>query len=301
MVTWLLPAKIHTLLARVHTLLPKIHTWAGLLTFVNLMVFGAAGLGAALEPPGGGAAASMEYRSFTVEPGWTDRQVAERVVELLHLPLATPVQKAAIQHDSANRLVLDFYHANGRHKVAVLAAEGRLRVSVWRASFWKYLSTLHVTTAAFRSGDARMQLWAWYNEFAMWCLLVLMASGTAIWLTTRPRRRSRIRSLHFYVAVCCLPFLAMYGITAVRMAHRTWFGAAAGFMETLNRMHRLPGAWRGYPWVVLPGLVSMGLLAMGVTGLCLWFEKRNERRTGGAMLASGVVLAGGLIVWMRAG
>ena len=286
-------------------MLAKIHTCAGLLTFVNLMVFGAAGLGAALEPPEGVAAPRTAYRSFTVEPGWTDRQVAERVIELLHLPLATPVQKAAIQHDAANRLVLDFYHANGRHRVTVLAGEGRLRVSVSRASLWKYLSTLHVTTAAFRSGDARMQLWAWYNEFAMWCLLLLMASGVAIWLTTRPRRRNRIRSVHFYVAVCCLPFLAMYGITAVRMAHRAWFGGwsgvAAGFMETLDRMHRLPVAWRGYPWVVLPGLVSLGLLTIGVTGLCLWFQKRTERMTGGAMLAFGAVMAGALIVWMRAG
>jgi hypothetical protein len=299
------------LLAKSHTVLAKIHTCAGLLTFVNLMVFGAAGLGAALEPRVGGAAPRTEYRAFTVEPRWTDRQVAERVIELLHLPLATPIQQAAIQHDAANRLVLDFYHANGRHTVTVLAGEGRLRVATSRASVLKYLSTLHVTTAAFRSGDARMQLWAWYNEFAMWCLLLLMASGVAIWLTARPRRRNRIRSVHFYVAVCCLPLLAMYGITAVRMAHRTWFGTAAfgtarsavaaEWMETLNRMHRLPGAWRGYPWVVLPGLVSLGLLAIGATGLCLWFEKRNERRMGGAMLAFGVAVAATLIVWMRAG
>jgi hypothetical protein len=189
--------------------------------------------------------------------------VAERVIELLHLPLATPIQKAAIQRDAANRLVLDFYHANGRHTVTVLAAEGRLRVSVSRASFWRYLSTLHVTTAAFRSGDARMQLWAWYNEFAMWCLLLLMASGMAIWLTARPRRRNRIRSMHFYVAMCSLPFLVIYGITAVRMAHRTWLGTvglgvSTGWIETLNRMHRLPGAWRGYPWLALPDWFRWG-------------------------------------------
>jgi hypothetical protein len=281
-------------------LLSKIHTWAGLLSLVNLMVFGAAGLGAALEPRGGGAPRT-EYRTFTVEPGWTDHQVAERVIELLHLPLATPIQKAAIQHDSANRLVLDFYHANGRNKVTVLAGEGRVRVDVWRASLWKYLSTLHVTTAAFHSGDARMQLWAWYNEFAMWCLLALMASGAAIWLTTRLRRRHWIRSVHFYVAASCLPFLALYGVTAVRMAHRTWLGGVAGWMATLDRMHRLPGAWRGYPWVLLPGLVSLGLWAMGTSGLFLWFEKRSERRAGGALLVLGVGLASTLIVWMRAG
>jgi len=282
-------------------LLARIHTYAGLLTWVNLMVFGAAGLGAALEPRGANVAPHVEYRAFTVEPGWTDRQVAERAIQLLHLPLATPIQKAAIQHDAAGRLVLDFYHANGRHKVTVLAGEGRLRVDVSRASLWKYLSTLHVTTAAFRSGDERMQLWAWYNEFAMWCLLLQMASGAGIWLTARPRRRHWVRRVHFYVAVGSLPPLLIYGVTAVQMAHRTWFGGAAGWMESLNRLHRLPAAWRGYPWVALPGLVSLGLLALGATGLILWFEKRNERRTGGAMLAFGFGLAGTLIVWMRAG
>lgn len=282
-------------------MLAKIHTFAGLVTFVNLMVFGVAGLAAALESRNSGAAPAVEYRAFTMQPGWTDRQAAERVIELLHLPLATPVQKAAIQRDAANRLVLDFYHANGRHKVTVLAGEGRLRVEVSRASFWKYLGTLHVTTAAFRSGDARMQFWAWYNEFAMWCFLALMVSGTAIWLTTRPRRRQWIRGVHFCTAACCLPFLVLYGITAVRMAHRAWFRPAAGFMQTLDRMHSLPSAWRRYPWVALPGLVGLGLLAIGATGLFLWFEKRRERRTGGAILAFGIVLVGTLIVWMREG
>jgi hypothetical protein len=178
--------------------------------------------------------------------------VAERLIELLELPLATPIQTAAIQHDPGNRLVLDFYHANGRNKVTVPAAEGRVRVEVWRASLWKYLSTLHVTTAAFRSGDARMQLWAWYNEFAH-----VVFAGAA--------------------------------------------GGSSGWMETLNRLHRLPGAWRGYPWVGLPGVVSLGLWAIGASGLFPWLEKRSERRAGGAMLAPGVGLTGTLIVWMRAG
>jgi len=282
-------------------LLARIHTYAGLVTFVNLMVFGVAGLAAALESPVSGARSAAEYRAFTVQPGWTEGQVAERVIDLLHLPLATPLQKAAIQHDAANRLVFDFYHANGRHKVTVLPGEGRLRVEVWRASFWTYLGTLHVTTAAFRSGDARMQLWAWYNELALWCFLAQMASGMAIWLTTRPRRRHWIRSVHFYAAACCLPFLALYGVTAVRMAHRAWFRPGPGLLQTLDRVHALPGGWRRYPWMALPGLVGLCLLAIGATGLFLWFEKRRERGTGGAILAFGIAVAGTLMIWMREG
>lgn len=170
-------------------MIARIHTYAGLLTFVNLMVFGVVGLDAALQSRPRERAPAIHYQAFSVPPNLTDREVAERVCRLLHLSLATPVQSAAIQHDSAGNLLLDFYHANGRHKVTVLETEGRLRVEVSRSSLARYLSTLHVTTAAFRSGDWRMQLWAWYNEIAMWCFLLMLATGVAIWLTTNPRHR----------------------------------------------------------------------------------------------------------------
>ena len=115
-------------------------------------------------------------QQFAMYPNQRDREVADRVVRLLGLSLATPVHDFAIGHDAQRHLVLDFYHANGRHKVTVLEPRGILRVEHTRASLWKYLSTLHVTTAAFHSGDWRMQLWAWWNEFAMWCLAVMSVS-----------------------------------------------------------------------------------------------------------------------------
>lgn len=173
----------------VRDLIQKLHTYAGLLTFVNLMVFGVVGLSASFESRPGAPVPAVRYEAFRAEPNETDRQVAERVCESLHLSLATPIQSAVIQHDAAGRLLLDFYHANGRHRVTVLEDEGRLRVEVMRSSFWSYLGTLHATTAAFHSGDWRMQLWADYNEFAMWCLIGMMASGVALWLMARPRDR----------------------------------------------------------------------------------------------------------------
>jgi hypothetical protein len=226
-------------------LIQKLHTYAGLLAFVNLMVYAIVGISATLGPRRGIPAVS--YRAFTVEPNLTDRQVAERVCTLLDLSLATPIQNAAIQHDAARNLLLDFFHANGRHKVTVLEKEGRLRIEVTRNTVWKYLDTLHVTTAVFRSGDWRMQLWAYFNEFAMWCLIAMMASGVAIWLSTRTRRRQKSRTIHLWTALFCLPFLAMYAVTAVQIAHGTWF-SNAGLMLTLNRMHRMQGLWREFPW-----------------------------------------------------
>jgi hypothetical protein len=168
----------------------KIHTYAGLLTFVNLMVFGLVGVSASFAPRPGAPAFEPHFEAFTPEPNLTDRQVAERVVDLLHLSLATPIQSAVIQHDLENRLLLDFYHANGRHRVTVYESERRIRVETMRNSFWSYLGTLHATTAAFHSGDWRMQLWADYNEFAMWCLIAMMISGVALWLVAR--RSSRL-------------------------------------------------------------------------------------------------------------
>ena len=176
-------------------LLQKLHTYAGLLTFVNLAVYGIVGLSASLESRPAAPAPDVRFEAFRPEPNLTDRQVAERVCSLLHLSLATPIQSAVIQHDAAGNLLLDFYHANGRHRVTWLEGESRLRVETMRNRLWRYLGTLHATTAAFHSGDWRMQLWADYNEFAMWCLIGMTASGAALWLMARPRHRLAQASL----------------------------------------------------------------------------------------------------------
>jgi hypothetical protein len=116
----------------------------------------------------------------------------------------------------------------------------------------------------------------------------------------RTRRRQKIRTIHLWTALFCLPFLAVYAVTAVQMAHRTWF-SNAGLMGALNRMHRMQGLWRAFPWIAAVGFVSLGLLALGATGLWLWFQNHRERWIGGALLASGIALAATLIVSMRAG
>src|ERR1022692_1423090 len=115
-------------------LIKKIHTYAGLLTFVNLAVYGIVGLSALYllhphpEPP------VVSFQNFTVDPNRTDRQVAELICTQLNLSLATPVNSFAIQHDAANNLFLDFRHANGRHQVTVLENDGRIRIEVSRNS-----------------------------------------------------------------------------------------------------------------------------------------------------------------------
>ena len=185
----------------------KLHTWAGLATFVNLIIYGIVGIAAAFEPPPDAPARAPVVREipFTTPPNLTDREVAERVVAALGLSLATPVQSFAIQHDAAQRLVLDFRHANGRHRVT-FPDEAHLRVEITRAPLDRYLSSLHVTSAAFHPGDWRMQAWAYYNEFAMWCLMLMTATGSWLWLSRRPRHRWAMASL----AAGCCAFAFMY-------------------------------------------------------------------------------------------
>ena len=112
-----------------------------------------------------------------------------------------------------------------------------------RASLWQYLATLHVITAAFHSGDWRMQLWAWWNEFAMWSLAVMAASGVWIWRVRRATRGTPLR-VHRYTALGTLALVAVYQISAVQMAHRTWLQAGP-VLSTLNRIHRMRGV--GFP------------------------------------------------------
>jgi hypothetical protein len=187
MLIWAIPN-----LSSMNGIVKTIHTYAGLLTFVNLMVFGVAGWLALFqnEPGQRAARATAVYtRPLAVEPNLTDLQVAQRVVADLGLTLATPVHDFVIKHDAQNRLWLDLWHANGTHKVTILENERLIRVEEYRNSLWDYLDVLHATTAVFKSDDWRMQLWAYYNEFAMWNLLAMMASGAYLWLSVRARHR----------------------------------------------------------------------------------------------------------------
>jgi hypothetical protein len=187
-------------------LIKKVHIYAGLLTFINLTVYGIVGLSLTFLRQSVSAAPVVTYQNFAVAPNLTDRQVAEQICAQLNLSLATPVNSFAIQHDAANNLFLDLRHANGRHQVTVLEKEGRLRVEATRNSLPHYLFTLHETTAAFHSADWRMQFWADYNEFALWSLLAMIASGFAMFLAVRARNRLAQISL----AAGCCAFAALY-------------------------------------------------------------------------------------------
>src|SRR5262249_5335219 len=148
----------------------------------------------------------------------------------------------------------------------------------------------HVTTAAFRSGDSRMQVWSWFNELAMWTLVVMLATGAWL-LIARRRRAGALRRTHWIAGLIALPLLAFFAASAVQMAHRTWWTANA-LWKSLAAMHRARG--------VAPPLATVLLLVLIATGVCLWYRGR-DRRAGAVLLAGGRVMWGGLIVGRRGG
>ena len=98
-----------------------------------------------------------------------------------------------------------------------------------------------------RRGATIVRAWAVYNELAMWCLLAFCASGLYLWLSARPAAPGHgrawrpvsspsvvcgcrfadmfrnLRAIHRLLASFSLPFLLMYAISAVQMAHGSWF------------------------------------------------------------------------------
>ncbi len=187
-----------------------------------------------------------------------------------------------------------------------------------------------------------------------------------------------IRTLHLIFGLSSLPFLLVYGLSAVQMAHPKWFhtkpaihdvnipmapgytdgrsvarelmingnlrgeiasvqetapgftirivlpgtvheiqydrktGTAyvrtsvAGFMGRLNRLHHAAGLWHEYLplkcWAMFVGLVSLATVGLGLTGIVMWWMRRQDRMIGiillGANLAFSVTI---LFLLRRAG
>src|SRR5262245_25045246 len=167
----------------------KLHIYAGLLTFSQLMLFGVAGLVAtaqtAAERPK--IPHTVRYVPFTATPGATDKQVADDVYKTLRLPLTRPMPDWFLRRTAENDLLLDFYNINGIFRVIVLEREGRLRIEEIRNSAGLFLGDMHAVTIGDDEAPRLMRVWAFYNEFAIWCLLAFCVSGVYLWLTAQAR------------------------------------------------------------------------------------------------------------------
>ncbi len=190
----------------------KLHMYFGLLNFSILLVFGIAGLTATFEsapdnrvPP----AVSVRFENYTAPAGMNDKEVTDDVYRMLKPALTNPVPKFAIQRDADNNLAFAFFSVNGQQRVTVLEKENRLRIETLRISSWHFLDRLHSTTINARSADLRIQLWGYYNEFAIWSLIGMPLSGLYLWLSSRPGYRPA--QLVFLAGTAF--FLALYVVT----------------------------------------------------------------------------------------
>jgi hypothetical protein len=77
----------------------------------------------------------------------------------------------------------------------------------------------------------------------------------------------------------------------------------SGILGAFNRMHQMHGIWHNWVayniWVLLLALVSFAILVLGGTGIYLWWKTHRDLRFTGALLIFGMVLSGGLAIWMR--
>ena len=176
---------------RFRPLVLKLHIYAGLLTFTQLTIYGAAGIVATLqqgiERPK--VPRVVRHVPFTPAASATDKQVAAAVYELLAPPLARPMPDWFLRRTPENDLLLDFYNINGIWRVVVLEREQRLRREEIRNGTGYFLSDVHAMTPGDAEAPRLVRLWALYNEGAMWCLLGFCGSGMYLWLSAPGRNR----------------------------------------------------------------------------------------------------------------
>ena len=173
------------------TLIRKLHIYAGLLVFAHLTVYGIAGVVATVQPglERPKTAKAIRHISFTPPPSATDRQVADKVYEVLKLPLTRPMPDWFLRHTRDNHLLLDFYNINGIYRVVVLENEHQLRVEEIHNSLGLFLEDIHASTTGDENAPGWVRAWGIWNELAMWLLLGFCVSGVYLWLATRPSDR----------------------------------------------------------------------------------------------------------------
>ncbi len=124
------------------------------------------------------------YEAFSAPASGSDAEVARAAAAKLAVPLTGP--PGQIRRDDGNNLQFNLYPPNGLVRVTLLESESRVRVEATRQPFGRLLGNLHEVTMRNPSGDIRMKLWKYYNEFAMWCLMLMVVSGIFLWLSSRP-------------------------------------------------------------------------------------------------------------------
>lgn len=211
----------------------RLHLYFGLLCFSQFLVYGAAGLTAALqanrERPK--IAVSQRYVPFRSAAGASDQQVADAVYRLLDLPFTRPMPGWFLKRTPEGRLRLDFYNINGIYRVTVEESEGRVRIEDIRNSIWLFLEDMHAMTGEDGEHFRLLRIWGWYNRVGMWSLLGMTLSGVWLRWAAQPRRLRVVRVAHRTFGLASALILLVFGVSAVQMTSGPWARPKATMSE----------------------------------------------------------------------
>ena len=185
-----------------------IHMYTGLLAFTALVVFGIAGITATVQPERP-RTNRVETREYQVAPNLTDFEAATAAYQFLKLPLSQPPGRGAAHRDAENHVGFTVYSASGPRVITLLEGERQVRIEFRRNQVWHFLENIHALTPRGASADIRERLWSWYNEFAIWALILMSVSGFWLWLASRPG----YGWARFSLAAGSGAFLLLYALT----------------------------------------------------------------------------------------
>ena len=171
----------------VDSLIKKIHMYLGLLNLSILLVFGIAGLKATFHRPGEPSRTPLApvYTDFTAPASVIDDK---EMVEIIRRQLRIAAVGLNNKRDANQNLSVNYYTQNGPRTVTYLEKENRLRIVDNPAPMLNFIDNLH-GTANRHPADWRVRLWSYYNEFSVWSLIAMAATGVYLWLCSRPAYR----------------------------------------------------------------------------------------------------------------
>jgi hypothetical protein len=180
-------------------------------------------------------------------------------------------------------------------------------------------------------------------------------------------RYGTLRTVHLLCALVSLPWLLMYAVSAVQMAHPKWFNTRAAQSTStlnlpanlttaedvarqahlrgdirgkfpkfrvltpamahevsytpgtglttiansraqvplgmLNRLHHSAGLWPNYGplklWGAAVGFVSLAVVGLAITGIWMWWSRRQDRVVGAILIGTNLVFAMAVLILIR--
>ena len=169
----------------------KIHMYAGLLSFMALVVWGVTGIQAVFLPGPGEwqppPISSQKEFPFEGAGNLDDKTLAKAVFQGAALTMVGGYYN--VHRDDAGNLAFLAYSANGQRELTYLEKERRVRVVFRDSGLGDFLSNMHAGHSRRGAPDTSSRLWGYYNEFSTWAFLFMVLSGIYMWVATRPGMR----------------------------------------------------------------------------------------------------------------